>query len=333
MILTRCPHCDTVFRITAEQLKARAGKVRCGSCSTVFNALAALIDAPLGQVLSVPESAAQPAPDGPAQVPSASAPAAGHEAPLPRSDAPGRAQPDAAEPLTLHLSGPADEITIEPLEDFAPDPAPDAAPAAPEPRTAATAAAAPEARRIAADDPDDPGDEGARGSALEEVLAGSGPRRARAGPWAGGIALLGLALGVQAAYVFRDEIAVAYPATKPALQGLCGALGCELSLPRKVELLGIETSDLHPDPAQPGLLTLVATIKNRAPFAQRHPHLELTLTDNLDKPIARRALAPADYLPRGAAEAFAPGAELALNLHVEAREVAASGYRLYLFYP
>lgn len=35
---TRCPQCQTVFRITAAQLKARDGKVRCGRCQHVFGA-------------------------------------------------------------------------------------------------------------------------------------------------------------------------------------------------------------------------------------------------------------------------------------------------------
>ncbi len=35
-MLTRCPECHTVFKITAAQLEARAGLVRCGKCSLVF---------------------------------------------------------------------------------------------------------------------------------------------------------------------------------------------------------------------------------------------------------------------------------------------------------
>ena len=36
---TQCPDCATVFRITAEALRAAQGDVRCGVCSTTFNAL------------------------------------------------------------------------------------------------------------------------------------------------------------------------------------------------------------------------------------------------------------------------------------------------------
>lgn len=37
--VTRCPHCNTSFRITTTQLHAANGSVRCGSCLQVFDAL------------------------------------------------------------------------------------------------------------------------------------------------------------------------------------------------------------------------------------------------------------------------------------------------------
>jgi predicted Zn finger-like uncharacterized protein len=36
--ITRCPHCDTSFRISGEQLAMAGGAVRCGSCLTIFQA-------------------------------------------------------------------------------------------------------------------------------------------------------------------------------------------------------------------------------------------------------------------------------------------------------
>ncbi|MGM0768767.1 MAG: DUF3426 domain-containing protein [Pseudomonadota bacterium] len=36
---TRCPKCDTRFRVTDEQLSIARGKVRCGNCMEVFNAI------------------------------------------------------------------------------------------------------------------------------------------------------------------------------------------------------------------------------------------------------------------------------------------------------
>jgi len=38
MLFTRCPECETTFRITADALRKADGQVRCGRCTKVFNA-------------------------------------------------------------------------------------------------------------------------------------------------------------------------------------------------------------------------------------------------------------------------------------------------------
>jgi len=43
---THCPHCETYFRVTSEQLKSAQGDVRCGRCYGTFNALENLVDEP-----------------------------------------------------------------------------------------------------------------------------------------------------------------------------------------------------------------------------------------------------------------------------------------------
>jgi predicted Zn finger-like uncharacterized protein len=43
-LATKCPHCNTIFRVAADQLKLRGGIVRCGSCKEVFDGNAALVD-------------------------------------------------------------------------------------------------------------------------------------------------------------------------------------------------------------------------------------------------------------------------------------------------
>ncbi|WP_176015580.1 zinc-ribbon and DUF3426 domain-containing protein [Burkholderia sp. BCC0398] len=52
LLATRCPHCETVFRLQQEQLSLHQGLVRCGHCHEVFNAAESL----------VPEYAPQPEP-------------------------------------------------------------------------------------------------------------------------------------------------------------------------------------------------------------------------------------------------------------------------------
>lgn len=58
-MLTRCPSCQTVFRLRPEQLRARHGEVRCGHCFNPFNALEHLLEGSAG---SSPASAPVAAP-------------------------------------------------------------------------------------------------------------------------------------------------------------------------------------------------------------------------------------------------------------------------------
>ena len=43
-LATRCPHCNTIFKVVQDQLKVSEGWVRCGRCTEVFNALEGLFD-------------------------------------------------------------------------------------------------------------------------------------------------------------------------------------------------------------------------------------------------------------------------------------------------
>lgn len=62
MLMTRCPHCGTAFRVKPEQLRARGGRVRCGHCQAPFSALESLIDTPPAapEISTASETAAPP---------------------------------------------------------------------------------------------------------------------------------------------------------------------------------------------------------------------------------------------------------------------------------
>src|SRR5271169_1072025 len=53
-LFTQCSKCETVFKLSAEVLRAAGGQVRCGKCSEVFNALARLAEDP--SAFATPES-------------------------------------------------------------------------------------------------------------------------------------------------------------------------------------------------------------------------------------------------------------------------------------
>ncbi|MDX1251878.1 MAG: zinc-ribbon domain-containing protein [Gammaproteobacteria bacterium] len=59
---TLCPRCKAVFRITAEQLAAKQGRVRCGQCRAAFDALEHLADDANRLTVSQPVVAAPPPP-------------------------------------------------------------------------------------------------------------------------------------------------------------------------------------------------------------------------------------------------------------------------------
>lgn len=46
---SKCTHCHSTLKITAQHLRAAQGLVRCGDCNKVFNAMLSLSDAPFVQ--------------------------------------------------------------------------------------------------------------------------------------------------------------------------------------------------------------------------------------------------------------------------------------------
>jgi len=240
-MITRCPTCATVFRVTEPQLSARAGQVRCGRCGALFDALAALSPGP--------------------------------------SSRPGR-EGQEGPPISASMA-----VLLDKERDVSFDFGPQ-----------------------------------------------SRPRPSRLW-WSASVFLL-LALALQAGYRYRGEVAVLLPEAKPLVQRICAQLGCEVPLPRRAELLSIESSDLQADSSHPSVMVLTATLRNRAAFIQAFPALELTLTGTEGQTVARRVLTSKDYAPQGARSepGFAAGSELQIRVYLEAAALKPTGYRLYLFY-
>jgi len=176
------------------------------------------------------------------------------------------------------------------------------------------------------------------GSEIPKFLAPAGPRPRYTLLW-GLLALLALVgLATQVVYRYRTEIATLAPEMRPHLVAACEAIGCQVRLPRRSELLSIESSDLQADPKRANILRLSALLRNRAEFAQEPPSLELTLTDEFDRAVVRRVLSPLEYLGSARADEVArrgipAGAEVAVVLNLDASRVRATGYRLYVFHP
>ncbi len=291
----------------------RAGKVRCGSCRTVFDAISGLLDDSdpgVPPVLPAPTlSAATPEPTTRAAV--------AHSWSGEAAAAAFASLPDPETVLAPPSAIPTESVFASFAQDLAGSDLPAAAENLVLPR---------EIRELP---------EHSRW--LEEVMSTpaspAGPSLIR--PFAIVAALLVVALAGQLVFHFRSTIAGRVPALRPAFEALSEALGSKLPMPRQAELLSIETSDLQTDPEHNQLLALQATLRNRASYAQAYPALELTLTDTNDKAVARRVFPPEQYLPPAALddESLPANTDVEIRLWLEAREIHAAGYRLYVFYP
>ena len=383
LMRTRCPECGTVFRVTSEQLRRKAGKVRCGHCQAVFNAFdhwqsdtdETLIAAPVEEparhlggiepaepaaaVVLEPWTEAKPEPE--ATEPEAFDPAATI---VEGSD---WAWNESMEPLVV-ASEPEAVLTPEvvsqvPEQDEAPPSTDTVAVLAPETDipemvrfdAAETLVATPADRIGLADDRDETFEQSTSAAREAGLVAarelaetnsynrwsagtlasdgrgafGSEPVARAIWPFVVVSVLLLIALLGQLAYHYRTDIVMRLP----ALQPLYASLGVDIPLPRNPALVSIETSDLQSDNAR-GLFVLQATLKNRAPFPQAWPALELSLTDTNDAVVSRRVMYAAEYLPPGTtSDAFPANGDVAVRLWIEAKDIGASGYRLYIFYP
>lgn len=174
----------------------------------------------------------------------------------------------------------------------------------------------------------------ADGAPLPDFMAIAEPAPRRAWLWGIAAMLAAVALASQAAYRYRAEIAAFAPEARAPLNAACRWLGCAVALPRRADLMSIESSDLQADPRREGVIVLQAVIRNRSSLPQEYPALELTLTDQDGKPVLRRVLLPKDYVDPGSSrDGIAGGGEAALRVHLDSSRAGATSYRLYLFYP
>ena len=265
-MITLCPACGTLFRVTPEQLQAHQGQVRCGRCLTVFDGLRAL---------AALQEPAPPAASGNEAGGFKLEPVEPARATATQQPAPARAT-DAGAGLTDY--GPAPEqLSLD--EAVFPDPA--------------------QARR--------------------DRL------------WAVAAALLVFALGGQAAYFYRAELAVRYPVLKPYLVKLCDTLQCQVLPPQRPRQIAIEASDLQAiDPARPGLIQLTATLRNHAGYDLGYPALDLVLTNTKEHTLARRVFLPEEYLERGKdiTAGLPANAEVTIRLDLDTGTLGPAGFRL-----
>jgi len=148
------------------------------------------------------------------------------------------------------------------------------------------------------------------------------------------LTILLLTAALQSVYFLRDKIAMYYPATKPYLQQACAVIGCTISLPKDIDLITIEDSEMLQDSVHEGIIHLNSVLINQSNFAQAYPNLELTLADEDKKTKLRRTFKPAQYLPESTniEAGMPPLTEVKVKLSIAAKVDTVSDYQLFLTY-
>jgi len=346
-VYTQCPDCATVFRVTADALRAAQGNVRCGVCSTSFNALENLSEEPFR---ATPEGEESPAVEdtitveempGTENIELSTAAEAVETPPEEQSfefdgdiedldrlfvEMPAAelqhmaaaARAGESPPLTAIDPGAiAASLTIGRKDLDRTDEYPilildesdeiDVTPA-PEPH---------EPERNQFETPRILIPDEMRKGLEEEAAAGAinapdfdesyAEQGPRRWPWAAGAAILTLALVAQVVHAERDRL-VLNPAIGPLLAQVYLLVGMPLQAPTDLSAYELRQWGAASDATQAGRLLLRASIANRANYAQPYPLLRLALQDRFGTTVGVRDIEPVDYLPgTGAGNLLEPG--------------------------
>ncbi len=319
-LATRCPHCDTRFRVTMAQLELRAGQVRCGACRQIFNGIDTVFELHADEAPALQPPAPADASDRMTLIdfgalrgmPAASTPSTMQDEldALSRAIADLQKQPWSEPPAT-----PQSEFAAEEDDAYAED-APATAIAAPETTAAPEAAAEPEPPAF-----------------VREARR----RERRSRTWAVllwiAIPLLLLTLAAQLAYYFRNDIAARVPQTAPYLRAVCARLGCAIRLPMQIEQLSLASSRLDAQSIEAGRFVLVILLRNRGDTVQTWPSIDLQLKNADGELLVRRAFLPTQYAKPDEIVAGMPArSEREIRLPFELAGEAPAGFEITIFH-
>lgn len=161
------------------------------------------------------------------------------------------------------------------------------------------------------------------------MLAGARPAARRTLAWTGGSLALALLLLLQLVHHYRQDLA-RHPQVGPALRSIYGGLGLQLSPNWDLSAFELKQWGNDPPSGTDGRMSVRASLKNRASFAQPHPVLRLELEDRFGDPVAVRDFEPGEYLknPSQATRMVGPGATSEAEILIVDPGPEAVGYRL-----
>jgi predicted Zn finger-like uncharacterized protein len=205
-------------------------------------------------------------------------------------------------------------------------------PTAPSPPPEATPPAVRWQRPWPADPRPEPGldlDEEEHQQLAADLAVAAGERR---GSWAWGVGALLLALALAAQWIHQHRQDFARDArVGPALRGVYSSLGIPLAPSWDLAAFQVrQWGASEAPPADGSTMTVRASLKNGASFAQPMPLLRLEFEDRFGATVARRDFEPREYLedPAQATRLLAAGATTAAALAIIDAAAEAVGYRL-----
>lgn len=321
-LATRCPNCQTQFRVTTAQLALREGKVRCGSCRDIFNGREHAFDYTGDEDFTLsPPPAQQDMSDRMTLIDFGSL----------------RGMPPAS-------SGPSMQDELDALSRAIADL-----------QSKPWAEPPPSTRSEFADDDHEDGDTDPTATTPEPAPAfvQQAQRKQRSRRvwklllWLG-IPLLLLALAAQLAFHLRHELAARFPEAAPVLRAACAELGCTIRLPKEIDKLslassrldalgsptaGTEANDNDAIDGPPTRYTLVALLRNQGDTVQAWPSLDLQLKDAEGTVLLRRAFLPSQYAKAEEITAGMPAhSEREIRIPFELAGLPPSGFELTIFH-
>jgi predicted Zn finger-like uncharacterized protein len=339
-VYTQCSKCETVFRLSAEVLRAAGGQVRCGRCGELFNALARLAEdssafaageSPLeleARADSILESAESlQVVRAVAKDQELSVPPGVEIAELEFIDS------DRSMEFTLP-PGELDRIFVEskkkpllPLPGTQPEAEPEPEPEAePEPEVRSREeSSAPVGHRIGLEVPEEVRREMLAGiedeyldpaSAVLSMGRSRTPRRVLLA-WLGAAAVSALLLLAQIVHQNRDWfVAHSHGTLGKTVRAFYGAMGAPLPQPANLSAYELRQWGVTGDPDANGTLRVRASILNTAAQLQPYPLLRVTLADRFGKKIGARDFEPGEYLGKPTVRLLAPGERVDATLAI-----------------
>jgi predicted Zn finger-like uncharacterized protein len=312
-LLTQCPSCQTIFRITSEILRVAHGQVRCGRCHTQFDALQRLIEE---NDVEETSSGRYVKPDPPAAAIEVDEPPAQEDITLEgrHIEITGTYRVmDDPEDLQIRQEVTEEWVDLDDVdEEFGDEAVSDDGIVVSEHREDVDtfeeideadddALAAQESeqqrfeRRLASQR-----QQSLDESASEEELDALAGPRSIATPLVWKILAIPLVFALLAQFVhhYRSDFA-RHRTLGPLIVSIYGAFGAKLTPDWQLHAYEVKQWGVISDASRPGTLKVRASLTNRAAFPQPYPLLRLVLEDRWGDQVRAREFEAAEYLDPG----------------------------------